>query len=367
YDTLPWLKQPAAPHHLRPRIEYLAKVSERLHPGKTVLVKINPDNTYYYPGRLIRKDGNSWSIKMWRGNQHEQAGKIVHVPETNIVDGLYGDREGRRQIRLGRFKRAHQVEELESNEGILSDWNARAYTTEIRKALEPHQEILQKLTVLPISEDISTLLVPALSVLRNDQSYYQITNSVFDMLCKTSTHCPITFFDGGLTTDDCARVNNWIYHTLDNIDFSEGLGMADHKADASTVIKQAWIRLVEYTGLTVDGKHRILEKSMFDRSVQAGSAGNMQWGLDKGPHEEEWFLYDGPEENDENLRTGHESECEPGGDYVEEEKKLKQIMDQARPTATRPRPKPRPKVNKRKPGDDDSSVGVHKKKLKTGM
>jgi len=213
--------------------------------------------------------------------------------------------------------------------------------------LEPHQQILQRLTNKPIGNGIPTSLVPALSVLRKEDSYYAINNPTFHLAWKNSTHCPITFFDGGLTVDDCARINNWIYHNLAgaqklplhqlemsiahartllllcrySTDFEAETEMDDSDVN-HCLLKQAWIRLVEYTGFTVDGKHKIqvvdvdleslklLEQSMFDRSEQAGAAGNMQWGLNQGPHEADWFPYNGPEENDEHLRTGHESECD---------------------------------------------------------
>ena len=34
-----------------------------------------------------------------------------------------------------------------------------------------------------------------------------------------------------------------------------------------------------------------LEKQMFECSSNAGSAGNYQWGLDAGPHQNDWNPY----------------------------------------------------------------------------
>ncbi|KAJ7886290.1 hypothetical protein B0H13DRAFT_1545913, partial [Mycena leptocephala] len=30
---------------------------------------------------------------------------------------------------------------------------------------------------------------------------------------------------------------------------------------------------------------------LFENSLQAGRAGNQQWGLDKGPHQDDWSPY----------------------------------------------------------------------------
>ncbi|KAF9523701.1 hypothetical protein CPB83DRAFT_748813, partial [Crepidotus variabilis] len=37
----------------------------------------------------------------------------------------------------------------------------------------------------------------------------------------------------------------------------------------------------------------LLEEQMFEMSKQAGVAGNRQWGLDAGSHQDDWNPYDG--------------------------------------------------------------------------
>ncbi|KAK0499257.1 hypothetical protein EDD18DRAFT_1377282, partial [Armillaria luteobubalina] len=66
------------------------------------------------------------------------------------------------------------------------------------------------------------------------------------------------------------------------------------------VLQSAWERLVNYTGLTTDGYPKIasvdvnmealhiLEDRMFDTSEDAGIAGNCQWGLNVGMHQDNW-------------------------------------------------------------------------------
>lgn len=69
-------------------------------------------------------------------------------------------------------------------------------------------------------------------------------------------------------------------------------------------IEKAWEHMQEYTGLSLDGTVTIksadvdleaikhLDHAMFDMSEMAGMAGNLQWGLDIGMHEDNWLPYD---------------------------------------------------------------------------
>ncbi len=73
---------------------------------------------------------------------------------------------------------------------------------------------------------------------------------------------------------------------------------SDVEAINCFVGQKAWERLVGYTGCTTDGKPKpdvvnvdmealiLLEMHMFDRSEDAGVAGNHQWGLDAGMHQD---------------------------------------------------------------------------------
>ncbi|KAK0477806.1 hypothetical protein IW261DRAFT_1420657 [Armillaria novae-zelandiae] len=98
------------------------------------------------------------------------------------------------------------------------------------------------------------------------------------------------------------------------------------------ICQKAWERLVDYTGCTTDGNPKpdavdvdmealiLLEMRMFDRSEDAGVAGNHQWGLDVGMHQDSWYPWrnDGPE-GEKNSCEGNESELEVGPDFDQEE------------------------------------------------
>ncbi|KIK64086.1 hypothetical protein GYMLUDRAFT_241299 [Collybiopsis luxurians FD-317 M1] len=119
-----------------------------------------------------------------------------------------------------------------------------------------------------------------------------------------------------------------------------------HEELEKFILDQAWIRLDKYTGESLDGSVKIepvdvdmeamviLDWAMFDRSEKAG---NMQWGLDTGMHEDGWnpYIPPGPEIEDQ-LREGNESETQVGPDYnIELENTWK---GQQRNHSTRPVP-----------------------------
>ncbi|THU97222.1 hypothetical protein K435DRAFT_663093, partial [Dendrothele bispora CBS 962.96] len=54
----------------------------------------------------------------------------------------------------------------------------------------------------------------------------------------------------------------------------------------------------------------ILERIMFDQSEKAGQAGNQQWGLDAGPHEDGWNPYIDDPFASEAKRQGSDSELQ---------------------------------------------------------
>ncbi|KAK0459941.1 hypothetical protein IW261DRAFT_1578103 [Armillaria novae-zelandiae] len=92
---------------------------------------------------------------------------------------------------------------------------------------------------------------------------------------------------------------------------------SDIKAVNRFICQKAWERLVNYTGCTTDGNPKpdavdidmealiLLEMQMFDRSEDAGVAGNHQWGLDV--------------EGEKNSHEGNESELEVGPNFDQEE------------------------------------------------
>ncbi|KAF5366382.1 hypothetical protein D9758_009797 [Tetrapyrgos nigripes] len=82
-------------------IQMLQDVANWLYAGRTVLLQMTARDEFYYPGQLLHGEKGKWTVKMWRGIQHENANKILEgIPVSRIVDGLYGDCEGRRAIRV---------------------------------------------------------------------------------------------------------------------------------------------------------------------------------------------------------------------------------------------------------------------------
>ncbi len=86
----------------------------------------------------------------------------------------------------------------------------------------------------------------------------------------------------------------------------------------SDLLQRAWNRQQEGNGKTLNGVERpqpvdidheavdFLEGRMFTQSKTAGPAGNQQWGLDAGPHQDRWHPYsEGPDEWTENPRAGN--------------------------------------------------------------
>ncbi|KAF9046984.1 hypothetical protein BDP27DRAFT_1434474 [Rhodocollybia butyracea] len=140
--------------------------------------------------------------------------------------------------------------------------------------------------------------------------------------------------------------------------------LAEVAANADNLHLKAWERLTEWTGLTADGKAKkargadvnfeaiaLLDKVMFDESVNAGMAGNHQWGLDVGPHELAWSPnMSGPSVTNAPLRDGdNEIELAKGANYDY----AAELQEEERRKAKNPPPpllkqaRPQPKLRKR--------------------
>jgi hypothetical protein len=194
------------------------------------------------------------------------------------------------------------------------------FSDEIEEALWPSFDVLCQLFLNP--NQVSIEEVPALESVDKGRPFG--TKGILETL-KTGKHL---LYNGGLHLHDIAGISNWLHVHLPNASqahpndllISEahartlllahrhrGEFVTDASTDASSmeqhVLLQAWRRLKDYTGLTVDGKIpqksadvnfeaiSILDKIMFDRSIRAGQAGNQQWGLDAGPNEDLWDPY----------------------------------------------------------------------------
>ncbi|KAK0492478.1 hypothetical protein EDD18DRAFT_1079611, partial [Armillaria luteobubalina] len=236
---------------------------------------------------------------------------------------------------LGRFMCAQEVHNQEDPEEFLVNPCSLEFNSEVEKALCPHKQILADLIDNP--NDVDDAIVPAKVWLQSLKKQPLILH-----------------WNRGLTLNDLARINNYFFCRVlkickeQSIDWATSLAMShaltlliayryrnlfsqdedcpptlDIEAVDRFVCQKAWEGLVGYTGCTTEGKSKpdaadvdmealiILEMQMFDRSEDAGVAGNHQWGLDVGMHQDGWYPWsnDGPE-GEKNLHEGNESELE---------------------------------------------------------
>lgn len=76
-------------------------VALRLLAGKGALAQFGD---FWYPVRLIQKQRSSWRVKWWRGCQFNYPDEPSEwIPESQIVDELWGDKRMRRTIRVSLF------------------------------------------------------------------------------------------------------------------------------------------------------------------------------------------------------------------------------------------------------------------------
>lgn len=282
-----------------------------------------------------------WRVKWWRGSVFaDESPRETWVSAASVVDELWQNREARRRIRLGRWHMACQESEVEDK---LLDFDAHAYTPEIAGILAPHQELLTRLVYQP--EEVVDF-VPAL----DDVSVAQESGRRTLESLKNGL-IPHT---GELSLLERGQINNWIVNNIREARKNQNLWIgrvayahavtlilaSRHRerflrepefprnasaADQQTFILQAAYRhqkehvSEEYLlhGVDVDRECLFLfEERLFENSAAAGSAGNHQWGLDAGPHQDNWnpYTYTPPWWNHED-REERDSEIEHGPDY----------------------------------------------------
>ncbi|KAF9060861.1 hypothetical protein BDP27DRAFT_1429567 [Rhodocollybia butyracea] len=366
----------------------LEMVEKRLFAGKGVLVKHS--NNFYYPGRMIYWDNHAkhGSVEMWRGIQNDLAGTIIEkIPVKNIVDGLWMDQKGRRKIQLGYYTRPllEHVRKLEEEDGSLLNFGDIHCPAEIQNVLMPHRKVLLELAIDPTRFGVKQ--IPALSL---QSGRHLMANPLV--------------YTGGLLDTELAAINAWVHTRFPKSAEMDHLKMlhnsiahartllvahkfhselAEVAADADNLHLKAWERLTEWTGLTADGKAKkargadvnfeaiaLLDKVMFDESVNAGMAGNHQWGLDVGPHELAWSPnMSGPSVTNAPLRDGdNEIELAKGANYDY----AAELQEEERRKAKNPPPpllkqaRPQPKLRKRVFDEDfaeELSTNVPKKTI----
>jgi len=91
-----------------------------------------------------------------------------------------------------------------------------------------------------------------------------------------------------------------------------------------------------------------LEEEMFERSQAAGIAGEYQWGLDAGDHQDTWNPYDGLPchwiHADRLESYDDDKRLQPGPNFV----KLSKLVDSYLPVDPVPGPQPKPRKSSKK-------------------
>ncbi|KAH7871897.1 uncharacterized protein C8R40DRAFT_1173984 [Lentinula edodes] len=361
----------------RPAADTPKAISGRIFNGKGVLVR---DGLFFFPARLIQKGHKFCSIRWWRHNipapgSSQQPGKIAKVSIEDIKDELWQNRAARRRIRLGKWVRAFIAEE--QAEAAWEDPKFLPFSSEIDRALQPNIGILTQLMNNP--DSVIDSLCPA-----------KKWQAGMKRATKAIEH------SGGLTVDDCARINNWFYTVIPGASQKQHIWIGAlpiahartlvllhrhqsefiHEVEGASIVELAFNRLVAWTGKTVDGKDKLyervdvdlealqlLEKSVFDISEDAGVAGNQQWGLDAGSHLQNWnpWLEYGPESHCTNKREGDdEVECQHGPDFIDDQKQhlINTFSNQ---------PKARPNQVKKRWINDDNLAKENSKKQKMNV
>ncbi|KAF8956267.1 hypothetical protein BDZ97DRAFT_1763938 [Flammula alnicola] len=261
-------------------------LKDRLRRGTGALAR---RGVFWYPVRIIHvEDGSKWRVRWWRECNFAEPGidrgSVTTVGVDDIVDSLWLDRTGRRKIRLGQWTHAM---EIPTSEDILCDLSSIPFTTDIDNALLPSLDMLKK--VLKKPENLDNRDIPAKAWLEDQKK------------SLTETIVP---FVGGLSIAKGQKLRT-------------GLSRIRDTSVESSICRHAKATLL--VDIDVDKEClESLEELMFERSSKAGMAGNCQWGLDAGDHQECWDPYQGiPSYWNYGDRSESEGELERGLNFVE--------------------------------------------------
>lgn len=224
---------------------------------------------------------------------------------------------------MGRWTHAN---EIHSEEDILFNFTSYPYNNEINAALTPHVEVLIiLLTDVRLDILAKKLNIPVLHYICSGNSKSNSTQ-----LGRKRKHdtvkAGVVPHSGNLSLEDQARVANWFAANVKGArsDTTKWLGRFPlthaftllllhrhratfenknefpHTEDESTqhqwLLQTSWEFQVNEVGPTHVDVDRTclaeLEERMFERSKEAGRAGDYQWGLDSGHHQDRWNPYE---------------------------------------------------------------------------
>ncbi|OBZ71602.1 hypothetical protein A0H81_08563 [Grifola frondosa] len=258
---------------------------------------------------------------------------------------------------------------------MLVGFDSYPFTKEIDQTLTPHIGLLAELFKTPgVLDDAEVRMrfegIPVLEYIWNLSDP------------RESEKNGVVLFSGDLPVVDQACIANWFSRRVPNAACTRDLWFArfplahaftliilarrreefEHLAEFPSsrskeeqtkyLLRAAWqhqytARAVPFTVVDVDKEClSLLEERMFTDSVETGRAGNQQWGLDKGTHQNRWNPYVNlPSQWSYQPYEGSDSELQPGPEYSDTE--VKPHIPEKRPAAVpvRPRPRKKPKAN----------------------
>lgn len=206
---------------------------------------------------------------------------------------------------MGKWIHAHEVPSVED---ILSNPASIPYTKEINDALQPYVDSLRELLRNPKLADVRS--VPAMKWLGKRDPLRTLIPWTGNLSVVDRAQIA-NWFETHIAIDNNLRVRNtWLgllplTHTFTLFIGSQLLEKPPRKTDIAKLSHQelmetAWkIQVngdVNLLWQEVDVERECLaklEEEMFERSKAAGIAGEYQWGLDGGDHQDSWNPYDG--------------------------------------------------------------------------
>uniref|UniRef100_A0A0W0FNU7 Uncharacterized protein n=1 Tax=Moniliophthora roreri TaxID=221103 RepID=A0A0W0FNU7_MONRR len=338
-------------------------------------------NTCEHASKDVDEGNKTWKVKWWHLNHPAEdashiPGSFATVDVTRIVDSLYQDVKGRRSVRLGRWKTTAELacDDYDESEKQEDPRLSLPYTKEMERIFSPYWKHFS--TIYLVAE------MPQLDGLNATE--YPFAG------WRRQQHARVVPFNGGLHNATQSRITNWLYQNIpgikdapplwvvngtlqhaftlwiehrDRIEFESDSACPVEKQEREQFVRQqAFRRLMEYTGCSEDGSPlpqtfdvdrdslAQLEQKMFDMSKEAGAAGNWQWGLDVGCHQDDWhpnahFLGEGQDNyygNEEELLKGPQYALDKYTKKCEEHKAEVERLKKSAPKPPRPKPRPIP-------------------------